>query len=200
MYLQYKKANIWRKETNFLRFKFSSVVCMESFWGSPSLCLLSPCSSSAGHMRRTGLCGLVLWMWGGRRGRGAGLLGRGFPPVSSLLHSRGSKQRRTDVFGCVGKLFLLQSSGVALFFPPKPHTSWGSSLCCWLGWDTARYGDDCASYCLASAGAFTSRGKMGGKKPLSPTPTAVRAFLPGNILLNYLFYIPSYFYCSFNKK
>ena len=33
-----------------------------------------------------------------------------------------------------------------------PCTGWGSSLCCWLGWDTARYGDDCASYCLASAG------------------------------------------------
>lgn len=29
-------------------------------------------------------------------------------------------------------------------------------MCCWLGCDTARYGDDCASYCLASAGVFTS--------------------------------------------
>lgn len=25
-------------------------------------------------------------------------------------------------------------------------------MCCWLGCDIARYGDDCASYCLASAG------------------------------------------------
>lgn len=37
-----------------------------------------------------------------------------------------------------------------------PSTGWGSSLCCWLGCDSARYGDDCASYCLASAGVSTS--------------------------------------------
>lgn len=29
---------------------------------------------------------------------------------------------------------------------------WGSSLCCWSGCDIARCGDNCASYCLASAG------------------------------------------------
>lgn len=48
----------------------------------------------------------------------------------------------------------------------EPRTGWGSSLCCWLGWDTARYGDDCASYCLASAGAALQRRKRTTKVPL----------------------------------
>lgn len=46
----------------------------------------------------------------------------------------------------------------ACLFPPswrgREHQGpgWGSSLCCWSGCDIARCGDNCASYCLASAG------------------------------------------------
>lgn len=36
--------------------------------------------------------------------------------------------------------------------PPHHGPGWGSSLCCWSGCDIARCGDNCASYCLASAG------------------------------------------------
>lgn len=51
-----------------------------------------------------------------------------------------------------------------------PCTGWGSSLCCWLGCDIARYGDDCASYSLASAGytlpklEFALESKSSGEK------------------------------------
>lgn len=44
----------------------------------------------------------------------------------------------------------------ACSFPPAgagcARPGWGSSLCCWSGCDIARCGDNCASYCLASAG------------------------------------------------
>lgn len=44
----------------------------------------------------------------------------------------------------------------ACSFPPAgagcTRPGWGSSLCCWSGCDIARCGDNCASYCLASAG------------------------------------------------
>lgn len=33
-----------------------------------------------------------------------------------------------------------------------PGTGWGSSLCCWSGCHITPCGDDCAIYCLASAG------------------------------------------------
>lgn len=38
-----------------------------------------------------------------------------------------------------------------------PGTGWGSSLCCWSGCHITPCGDDCAIYCLASAGDWRRR-------------------------------------------
>lgn len=116
---------------------------------------------------------------GGEKG-GVSLLGRGFPLISSLHRRRAKRERGRSVFGCVGMLLSSAKRGISVplrhfctvsffVFVLLPRTGWGSSLCCWLGWDTARYGDDCASYCLASAGASTpAEGERERKKAQLP--------------------------------
>lgn len=107
----------------------------------------------------------------GKAGEGAG---RGFPPLftvrreesgwclQQIKETRGSsKDPRALLSFC--RFFPPLVSFIAAVlsvcsFPPfrrgREHQGpgWGSSLCCWSGCDIARCGDNCASYCLASAG------------------------------------------------
>lgn len=114
---------------------------------------------------------------GGEKG-GVSLLGRGFPQVCTEEERSG----REDGVSSAAWGMLLSSAKRGISVPLRhfctvsffvfvllPRTGWGSSLCCWLGWDTARYGDDCASYCLASAGASTpAEGERERKKAQLP--------------------------------
>lgn len=95
-------------------------------------------------------------------GGGARLAGRGF--LLKSAQKRSEAPQTMTLLGNVDARYALSFSLLGWFcfyaykflpfvVPFWPRTGWGSSLCCWLGCDTARYGDDCASYCLASAGA-----------------------------------------------
>lgn len=91
--------------------------------------------------------------------------------------SPGSKQAQEDVYGCVGKLFLLQSSGFAVFFPHSrfvlTHVL-AEVVVCAVGWVETLPAMEMTAQATALLVLVPSLhgGKMGRKKTQCPTPTA----------------------------